>query len=137
LTNIMNPVDASSVADDLWTKAIWGFYLFLLESHIVMLTAYLLDTERQSPWEYPNILTSLDDSRHLVKQNLKNLQGLALTMSIIFNTDYFSLYNFKSILENILPKSYEMLKPLYDPLLDIPVTINGKLTINSNLVKIL
>jgi len=134
---IINPVDESSVADDLWTKAIWGFYLFLLESHIVMLTAYLLDTERQSPWEYPNILTSLDDSRHLVKQNLKNLQGLALTMSIIFNTDYFSLYNFKSILENILPKSYEMLKPLYDPLLDIPVTINGKLTINSNLVKIL
>jgi len=134
---IINPVDESSVADDLWTKAIWGFYLFLLESHIVMLTAYLTDTERQSPWEYPNILTSLDDSRHLVKQNLKNLQGLARTMSIIFNTASFSLYNFKSILEDILPKSYEMLKPLYDPLLDAPVTKSGKQIINSNLLKIL
>ena len=50
-------------------------------------------------------------------------------ISIIFGTDRCStrasLYDFKTILEDVLPKSYAMIKPLYDPLMDEPITIDN------------
>jgi len=142
--------------DDLWTEATLGFYLFVLETHFVLIFNLIKWCETNKYTDYPDFLTSLDNKDTASKQiynfssvflNEKNTNRVNYTDVIERNVltifpgsieiiSPWTVNDVSDVMEEMLPEIYSMLVNAgYDPKKDNHD--GGKLTNNNLVLKLL